>query len=99
MLASGLRGRVQWARATTRPRTLAAAGCGSPGSRGAAWLTPFKNQPFGLLVAIVGTLMIPCALWGHLRGRDLWLELLRIVGKRVLVADARGMGEEGPYWS
>lgn len=46
----------------------------------------FINQPFGLFTALVGALLIPWALWGHFRGRDLWVELRRLVGKRVLIA-------------
>ncbi len=39
-------------------------------------------------MAFVGALLIPWALWGHFRGRNLWVEFRRIVGKRVLVASA-----------
>ena len=49
-------------------------------------LAALRNQPFGFFVAIVGALLIPWALWGHFRGRDLWVELRRMTTRRVLIA-------------
>ena len=46
----------------------------------------FTNQPFGLFVAFVGVLLVPWAVAGHLRGRNLWVEFRRLVGKRALLA-------------
>jgi hypothetical protein len=46
----------------------------------------FLTQPFGLLVALLGVVSIPWALWGHLTGRDLYTDFLRLASKPVLVA-------------
>jgi hypothetical protein len=45
----------------------------------------FLTQPFGLVVALLAALSIPWALWGHVTGRDLYAELVRLASKPVLV--------------
>jgi len=46
----------------------------------------FLNQPFGLLVALLGALLIPWTLYGLLRGRDLGEGLARLAGKPTLIS-------------
>ena len=45
----------------------------------------FLNQPFGLFVALVGALLIPWALIGLLRGKDLGEQGLRFATRPVLI--------------
>ena len=46
----------------------------------------FATQPFGLLVALLGALSIPWALWGMATGRDLWDEFLKLTTRPVIAA-------------
>lgn len=45
----------------------------------------FLTQPFGFLIALLGALSIPWALWGHFARRDLYAEFLRLVTKPTLI--------------
>lgn len=45
----------------------------------------FLTQPFGLLLAALGVFLIPWALVGLLRGRDLGQDLARLARKPVLI--------------
>ncbi len=67
-------------------------GCGvttsvSLASRGRL-VESFRTQPLGLVVALLGVLSIPWALWGHFTGRDLYAEFLRLVNVPVIVVFA-----------
>jgi hypothetical protein len=65
-------------------------GCGvttsvAMASRG-RFVDAFRNQPFGLLVAALGVISIPWAVWGHATGRDLWRDFLRLATKPVVLS-------------
>jgi hypothetical protein len=48
-------------------------------------LDALRTQPFGLLLALAGLVLIPWALYGLLRGRDLGEDLSRVVSGKVLI--------------
>ena len=49
-------------------------------------LAAFRNQPFGLLVALAGALLVPWTLFGLLRGRDLGQGLERLATRPALIS-------------
>jgi hypothetical protein len=56
------------------------------------WLEALANQPFGVLVVLGIPLFALWALWGHVLGRDRWIDLRTALRRRAWLAAIAVLG-------
>lgn len=71
-------------------------GCGVTTSMSLAvhgrWHEAVGNQPFGVLVVLAIPLLALWAAWGHLRGRDRWIDLQTALRRRAWLVAIAALG-------